>query len=628
MCGISGFANQDRKKEADPYLLRKMSAALRSRGPDADGFFFEKGVGLAHQRLSVIDLESGQQPMSAAAGQVWITFNGEIYNFQQLRSELCTLGAEFKTRSDTEVILQGYLKWGWDLLPKLAGMFAFALWDSRLESLFLVRDRLGVKPLYWTSLSNNSLVFGSELSALREHPEVSQRLNIDQALAFVGLGYVPGDESILAGVNRLPPGSLLTWKRGKETTILRWWDIVERWKRSESDPRPMNELEEEFGHLLRQAVTQRLIADVPVGSFLSGGLDSSVVTALIKETKPNLTTFSIGFKERSYSELPEARVMANFLKCNHQEEIVDGSDPNFLLEVMAKQDEPLGDTSVLPMYALCRMAKKQVTVALSGDGGDELLAGYTTQRANQLHTSVRHWPRPIFQMLQRTIGLLPDSRRKVNALFKAKKFLAGIDLPIQDAIGWWRMLLSGDQLTDLSVLRKGFNCEIPFLPFREEYQKTAGLDPLSRSLAVDYQIWLRCDILAKVDRASMNHGLEVRSPFLDHRLVEFCMRLPSDLKLRRGQGKWLLRKFAGDLVPSSVIKRKKSGFNAPVSHWLSNGWKEVASEVFKQDFGFLKSETIERLWKEHLLGTRDHGHLLFALLTLGLWLRKVRPTIG
>jgi asparagine synthase (glutamine-hydrolysing) len=632
MCGICGVVYEERGRPVAAETLRAMCHALRFRGPDAEGAYLAPGVGLGHRRLSVIDLSRGGQPMTAPGGQVTISYNGEIYNFLELRKELEAEGVAFQTTCDTEVLLHGYLRWGPDVLRRAVGMFAFALWDARSETLLLARDRLGVKPLYWAPLPEGGLVFGSELSAIHASGLLAPKLNARAVAQYVAAGYVMGEDAILEGVRRLPPATVLTWQRGGGTTSHCYWDLAGLWENRPRDVRELPEVEEEFGGLLRTAVRQRLISDVPLGAFLSGGLDSSTVTALMTRERQMVETFSIGFPEASYSELDYARQAAGALGTRHFDEVVRGDDPELLLEIAGKQDEPFADTSVVPTYVLCRAARRRVTVALSGDGGDELLAGYVTHLANALHRRVRRWPVPLLRAVRRAVGLLPDSRRKVSAVFKAKQFLAGAELDPCDAHASWRTLARAEQVRGLlnpDFDLKGFSL---FEPFRRAYHEAPGLNQLDRFLYVDYRTWLPDDILVKADRASMAHGLEVRSPFLDHRLVEFCMGLPPELKLRGRRGKFLLRHFARSLVPRGILTRRKAGFNAPVSHWLAGPWRALARDVFSppslQRAEVLNAAAVGQLLDEHLRGRRDHGYLLFALLMLSLWLQRVRPALS
>ncbi|MBU0964834.1 MAG: asparagine synthase (glutamine-hydrolyzing) [Proteobacteria bacterium] len=627
MCGIGGIVFQDNRKEVLPSVLARMASKLRYRGPDEEGQFTSLGVGFTHRRLKVLDLLAGQQPMTDPSGMVTLVFNGEIFNFRQLRKELKVEGYHFRTVSDTEVLLFGYLHWGIDVLHRIEGMFAFAVWDQRNETLFLARDRLGQKPLYWASLTDDSIVFASELTALLASGFVSKRLDKTAMACYLSFGYVLGNSAIIEGVQRLPPGSFLKWKRGEPFRIYSYWNLAEKWIVNRTNRRSDVDLEEEFGHLLDRAVEKRLVSDVPLGAFLSGGLDSSVIVAYMRKYLDTVRTFSIGFQESSYDETPWARKVAGFLRCMHHDEIVAGVKPDLLAEIISRQDEPFADTSVIPTYILSKMTRNHVTVALSGDGGDELLAGYVTHAADQLHGYIQKIPKPVLQLLHRVVESIPDSRRKVSTIFKMKQFMRGVSLDKCDAHAWWRTLINTQGLEQLTGMSSAFLAESTLTPFRKAYQESQGLSELDRSLYVDYKTWLPDDILVKVDRASMAHGLEVRSPFLDHHLVEFCTGLPVHMKFKKLKGKIILRNIAEKILPSFVIRRPKRGFNSPVSYWLVGSWREVCEDAFSAksvlSSGVLNTQAVQDLWQDHLLQRKDYGYLLFSLLVLILWLRSL-----
>jgi len=630
MCGICGVVFAERGKEVSPEMLRKMTHTLRFRGPDGEGFYVEKGVGLGHRRLSVIDLARGGQPMTDPSGRVTISYNGEIYNFPALRRELEAAGFRFRTTCDTEVLLLGYLHWGEAMLDRLVGMFAFAIWDSRAETLFLARDRFGVKPLYWAETAGGDLVFGSELTTVLASGLFEARLHAQAVRNYLALGYVIGRDSILEGIERLPAATCLRWRRGGRPQIRVYWDMADRWASLAARP-PDDDPTQEFSTLLEEATRSRLISDVPLGVLLSGGLDSSVVTALMRRNRSEVRSFSFGFDETSYNELPWARTAARRLGTLHYEDVMQCDSPELLLKIADRQDEPFADTSIVPTHALCSMTRRHVTVALSGDGGDELLAGYVTHAADACHRRMAALPRCLVRGLRRAVGLLPDNRRKVNLVFKAKQFVAGAGLPAQDAHAWWRMLCDEGGIAGLLAPDWGPPAESTFEPFRSAYRRAGGLSPLDRMLYVDYKTWLVDDILVKIDRASMAYGLEIRSPFMDHRLFEFCARLPADWKLRRGRGKAILRQAARKLLPSSILRRQKKGFNAPVSHWIVGSWRDLVEEHLGrrklQEAGVLNPQAVAGLLADHRAGRKDRGYLLFCLLQLSLWLDKVRPAL-
>ena len=627
MCGICGIAYTDPQRTPPSGMLEAMTASLSHRGPDASGTCGTSGVFLGHRRLSVIDLDAGRQPMALRKRGLHLVFNGEIYNFRTLRNELMAGGAQFETQSDTEVILHGYAVWGLErLLGRLVGMFAFALWDERHRNLFLVRDRLGVKPLYWTTDGRGSLFFASEMRAFRAVPDAPTALNRRAALQYFSTGYVVGEDAIVRGVKRVKPGTYLQWRPGDRVQERCYWDLAEVWLGARSSqPRGDGEYREAFAELLDQSVSDRLVSEVPLGAFLSGGLDSSVVCERILAQQSVLKTFSMGFQEESYSELPWAALVAKELGTEHVDAVVQCESPDLLLEVARHLDEPFADTSILPTWVLCRQARKHLTVALSGDGGDELLAGYTTHAADRLRRAISFIPSPLLAATSLVARQLPDSRRKVGAIFKLKQFLGGARLDGCDAHAWWRMLLRRDALQALIVPGAWDDTFNAFTPFRDAWDEVPDLNPLDRMLYVDYKTWLVDDILVKVDRASMAHGLEVRSPFLDHRLVEFSAGLPPHLKLSGLRGKKILRDCAKGKVPDAVIARKKVGFNAPVSHWIAGPWRELVEDTLRArdaGMGVFNRDKVAGLLDAHHKGNRDHGFLIFTLLMFALWARR------
>ena len=568
--------------------------------------------------------------MTDPAGKVTISYNGEIYNFPALREELEEAGLRFRTTCDTEVLLLGYLHWGEAILDRLVGMFAFAIWDSRTETLFLARDRFGVKPLYWAETGGGDLVFGSELTTVLASGLFEARLNPQAVSSYLALGYVIGSDSILEGIRRLPAATCLRWTRGGRPQIRVYWNMADRWA-SLVRRRPAGDPTEEFSALLEEATRNRLISDVPLGVLLSGGLDSSIVTAMMRRNRSEVRSFSFGFDETSYDELPWARTAARRLGTLHYDDVMRCDSPELLLKIADGQDEPFADTSIVPTHALCSMTRRHVTVALSGDGGDELLAGYVTHAADACHRRMAALPRLLVRGLGRAVRFLPDSRRKVNLIFKAKQFMAGAGLPAADAHAWWRMLSHESGIAGLLGPDWGPAPKLAFEPFRAAYQEAQGLPPLDRMLYVDYKTWLVDDILVKIDRASMAYGLEIRSPFMDHRLFEFCATLPAGWKLRRGRGKAILRHAARKLLPTSILRRQKKGFNAPVSHWIVGSWRELVEEQLGprklQATGVLDPRAVAGLLAEHRAGRKDRGYQLFCLLQLSLWLDKVRPAL-
>jgi asparagine synthase (glutamine-hydrolysing) len=622
MCGICGFFKNKNKTEVSKAKINAMCSALKRRGPDGEGVYVDQDIGLGHRRLKVIDLTTGGQPMSDTSGRYVIVFNGEIYNYRDLKQDLCAKGYVLRSSSDTEVLLYGLIEHGVDFLKRVNGMFAFALWDKRERQLTLARDRFGVKPLYYAILPGNGIAFGSELSAVLVSCSNHWQINQKALGLYLGLSYIPGRDSIMEGIQRLPPGQVLSVRYEGSPILSTWWDLASIWKAKALSGGFDSRTPDEFLHLLDDAVKSRLVSDVPLGAFLSGGIDSSTIVGLMRRHASELKTFTVAFEEASYDESSLARESAQYFGSTHYEDRVNTSDPELLIKIVNELDEPFADTSLLPTYALCGAARKHVTVALSGDGGDELLAGYITLHADSLYPYVRRMPRFIVSLLKTAVSLIPDNQKKVNFVFKVKQFLAAYPLLPSDAHAWWRMLLTSQQMQDLLC-----QADVPdlFAPFRAAWSEVDGLPDLERCLYVDYKTWLVDDILFKVDRASMNHGLEVRSPFLDYRLVEFCAGLSWDWKRSGSVGKVLLRKVAREILPHEVLTRKKSGFNAPVSVWLDTVWRDLCNATFTKEQitkAGLSSKYVTRLWEEHRSKRADHGYRLFSILVYLLWIKK------
>lgn len=633
MCGVCGFAYRDRERVPEPDVLDAMLRAIEHRGPDASGVRLAPGVALGHRRLSVIDLVGGVQPMADPNDRTAVTYNGEIYNFLELRKELASKGWRFLTNSDTEVLLAGYKTWGLDVLDRLDGMFAFAIWDDDEQKLLLVRDRLGVKPMYWATVGTDGIAFSSELTSLIQHPAVERRLDRGALARYLAFGHIPGDDSLLAGIHRLSPGTYLTWSRPRgRVETGKFWCMAKVWRAAANHARPAAESGqvETFAGVLADAVKKRLVSDVPLGAFLSGGLDSSTVVALMsRHHRDGVETFSIGFDEDSFDESPWARRVAAELGCNHHERRSAVRSPELLIEIADKLDEPLADTSIIPTYVLCKMARERITVALSGDGGDELLAGYVTHRADRYRRLVGMLGPLIPKMGLSLLRRLPQDRSKVSLQFKARQFLDAVELDAVAAHASWRKLAGATLLAE--ILADSDAPRAVFDPYRRAFDESEGLNPLDRMLYVDYRTWLVDDILVKVDRASMAHGLEVRSPFLDRRLFELCAGLSPNLKLGWRHGKEILRHMARGVVPDFVLRRSKSGFNAPVAEWVDGSWRELVDDTLASGRGawaeVLRPDVVVRLLGEHRSGWHDHGHLLFAILLLDRWLSRVCPAL-
>jgi len=620
MCGIAGFFGS-----GDCAALERMIARLVHRGPDDDGFLTESehGVHLGFRRLAILDLVGGRQPMTTTDGALTVVFNGQIYNFRELREELTKLGAQFVTdHSDTEVLLHGWRQWGEDLAKHLNGMWAFALYDRTQKRAFFSRDRFGKKPLfYWAG--RDTFVFASELTALREHPAVPGTLSQRALQKYFGYGYVPAPLTFYEGVHKLPAGHNLTLDlTDRSIRVSRYW----QYQPEPFDQRPADaeqRWQEELATRLDAAVARRLVADVPVGCFLSGGLDSSTVAALALRHvgRGRLRTFSIGFEEATFDETGYARLVAQHIGADHQVETLSIQRALDLLpEIAARWDEPIADASLLPTYLLCQHARRQVTVALGGDGADELFAGYDPFRALRYAEAwSRFVPRPVHRGITMLAARLPVSHGYMSFDFRVKRTLRGLDYPAHLWLPVWMAPLAPSELNEL------FNAPVDpedvFSEAIEAWDGCTSTDPVERSIAFYIRLYLQDDILVKVDRASMLNSLEVRAPFLDCELVDFVRRLPSDMKLRGGTTKYLLRKMASSLLPSEILERSKQGFAVPIGQWFRNGALPARSLDGAVNAGFWrgrldhhqKRRSDERayLWSDWLLGA---SHLNAAAL--------------
>jgi asparagine synthase (glutamine-hydrolysing) len=582
---------------------------------------------LGHRRLSIIDLsDDANQPMADQSGRYWITFNGEIYNYRLIRTELESSGLKFRTQSDTEVLLYAYITWGIECLQRLNGMFAFAIWDNRDQRLFLARDRLGEKPLYYSRLSQNGIVFASELKALRRHPAVSRRVNPRAISQFLSLNYILTDECILDGVHKLPPAHYLIVEAAKHSRPQCYWNLSTHFltKREFSSA---DEAAQQLNVLIKDAVDIRLVSDVRLGAFLSGGLDSSTIVVAMNRLRAahqNLT-FSSGFEEETFSELPKARLVARHLGVTHYEESVDGQAATALKEIVHCADEPFADTSIVPVFFLSRFAARHVTVCLTGDGGDELFGGYETYLADKLHSFLPRLPEPMLKLINCLAHTLVQSRfDKVSIDYKVKQFLSGLNLEPDCAHYHWRTIFREDEKR--ALVRTERHDEIlgidPCHSFLAHAHEVANAHFLDRGMYTDIKTWLVDDILHKVDRASMAHSLETRPPFLDYKLVEFAAALPVHFKIHGTVKKYLLKKSQRPFLPSEIIDAKKQGFNAPVSHWLNGALEETAKRVIRQGplLEWLNRDVMATLWQDHKNRRRDNGLKLFGLVCLGLWL--------
>jgi asparagine synthase (glutamine-hydrolysing) len=623
MCGIAGVLYADPARPVDRDVLRAMGRSIAHRGPDAGGFLIEPGLGLAHRRLSIIDVGGGDQPIGNEDGSIQVVFNGEIYDFQELRAGLEGRGHRFRTRSDTEVLVHLYEEEGDTLVRRLRGMFAFALWDRNKRRLMLGRDRLGIKPLY-VYRDSEKLLFGSELKAILAHPGVGRAVSAEAVEDYLAFGIVPGARSIFQGIEKLPPAHVLVARPGDlHQTPRRYWRL-----RLEPDPRPTaEEWQEAVRAKLSETAQLHLIADVPVGAFLSGGLDSSIVVASCAgATQGPLQTFSIGFREESFSELPFARQVAELFGTRHTEEIVTADAVSLLDELTYYFDEPFADASAVPTFLVARLAARSVKVVLSGDGGDEAFGGYTRYAHDLREAAVRrHLPGWLRRRVLAPLARIWPKADWLPRRLRAKTLLTNLSLEgaaaYANTLSVCRPPLRRRLLApDLAV---GLNGHRPERLVEADYASARPEDPLGGMLAADVGTVLPDDFLVKVDRASMAHGLEVRPPLLDHELMELAARIPSEWKVRGGQTKWVLKQAYRGKLPATLIDRPKHGFEIPVDAWLRGPLREMfelavlAPGARVRD---LVSQAVARkLYQAHLAGIGRHGNVLWSLLVLARW---------
>jgi asparagine synthase (glutamine-hydrolysing) len=620
MCGIAGVVDAS-GAWLDADAVQAMRESMRARGPDDAGTFADGTAMLAFRRLSILDLTGGHQPMATPDGAVTIVFNGEIYNFAELRRELESLGQRFVTRSDTEVILHAYQTWGSACVPRLDGMFALALWDAPRRTLLLARDRFGKKPLYYYA-DGARLAFASTLSALLEHPAVPRAIDRGALAEYLALEYVVAPRTILAGVHKLPPATQLSFAADGRVTTSRYWEL-----RVDGDANTLtlDQATAELEARLAAAVRKRLVADVPLGIFLSGGVDSSTVAALAARERA-IDTFSIRFTDPSFDESRFARLAATHLGTRHHEEELSLEEAARIVgDLGAILDEPVADGSIVPTYLLSRFARRHVTVALGGDGGDELFAGYPTYAAHRLMQWVGPLGRPSLVRAGAALARrLPVSLDNFSFDFKLKKLLDGADAPPDERNYRWLGAFAPERVR--AVLGTDEELDV-FASVRARYHEPPSGAHLERVLYQDVGLYLCHSVLAKVDRASMAASLEVRAPLLDTAVAELAGALPLDWKLRRFDGKWILKRMARALLPSEIVDRPKKGFGMPIGKWLRGELHDLARDALLDGdslaaSGQLARAEIERMLDEHAAGTIDHRQRLWALLVLELWQRK------
>lgn len=619
MCGICGFSGA-----GDRPVLQRMTDALAHRGPDADGFWLDEDarVHLGHRRLSILDLTGGGQPMRDAEGDHVIVFNGEIYNFAELRAELLAKGHVFQTdHSDTEVLLRGYREWGAALPSRLNGMWAFVIHDRRQRRLFASRDRFGKKPFFYT-LQAGTFAFASELSSLRHHPVTPTGVSRRALQKYFGYGYIPAPHTIIDGVLKLPGGHSLTFDLATRALhIERYWEyVIEPFTTLPRDP--VAEWGEQLRHLLDAAVRRRLVADVPVGIFLSGGIDSSAVTALAARHVPagRLKTFSIGFEEPSFDESAHARRVAELFGTDHHVDVLSMDRARTLLPDIARRlDEPMGDSSLLPTYLLSRFTRQHVTVALGGDAGDELFAGYDPFHAiGRASLYAKLVPKPVHEAIRMLAGRMPVSHRNMSLDFKIKRTLRGLSHRPALWAPVWMASLAPQEMEELFGER--IDLEDLYSEAIACWERCPQADPVDRLQQFYTQLYLQDDILVKVDRATMMHGLEARAPFLDIEFVDFARRIPAAWKYRDGQTKFLLKKALEPLIPREILYRAKKGFGVPIGAWFQSG----ALAPDPTPVPGLDAAFAVRALADHRAGRADQRAFLWNYWLCQQWLQAAR----
>jgi asparagine synthase (glutamine-hydrolysing) len=623
MCGIVGVVNK-RDKKVDQALISRMCEAIRHRGPDEDGFYLSEGVALGMRRLAIIDLKGGQQPIHNQDRTAWIVFNGEIYNYLELRKKLEKLGHTFYTNSDTEAVIHAYDQYGADCPKHLRGMFAFAIWDERTRELFLARDRVGKKPLLYAQV-DGQLIFGSEFSALLLHPDIGRDIDTEAIHHYLSFMCVPAPMTAYRAIRKLEPGHSLRWRKG-EIKIERYWqpDFSTKLKISEQ------EAGEQTVEILRDAVKVRLMSEVPLGAFLSGGIDSSAVVALMsQESSEPVKTFSIGFDEQDFSELHHARRVAEHVGADHHEFIVRPDALEVLPLLVDHYGEPYADSSAIPTYYVARETRKHVTVALNGDGGDESFAGYERYAAMQLAEKYHRIPAVLRDSLvKRAVGLIPSSDTKRSRVRDVKRFLQAASLPkVERYLRWVSVfdttakenLYSADFLHETRSIRAA-DILTPW------FARANGAGIVDAALLADINTYLPNDLLVKVDIATMAVSLEARSPFLDHHLIEFAASLPENLKLRGLTTKYLLKRMLKKLLPAENLDRRKMGFGVPIGHWFRGKLQHFLRETILSERalsrGLFRPEAVKQLVELHTRSERDNSHQLWTLLMLELWFQR------
>ncbi|HEU5434894.1 MAG TPA: XrtA/PEP-CTERM system amidotransferase [Telluria sp.] len=626
MCGIVGMFDTLGTREIDRAALGRMNESQHHRGPDEGELYTETALGMGHRRLSVIDLATGQQPLFNAARDVVIVFNGEIYNYRELMAELKAMGHQFSTKSDTEVVLQSWLAWGEDCVHHLRGMFAFAIWDRKKQTMFLARDHVGVKPMFYSLLPDGMFVFGSELKSIMTFPLLSRELNAQAVEDYFAYGYVPEPKTIFHNAFKLTPGHRITLRVGDKAVVQqKYWDVPFRREQHGSAA----DIERELVERLHESVQAQMVSEVPLGAFLSGGVDSSAVVAMMatRNAEP-VTTCSIGFDDPEYDESQFARKVADQYRTTHHAQIVDKDDYGLIDTLAHLYDEPFADDSAIPTYRVCQLARKHVTVALSGDGGDENFAGYRRYRYAMAEDSVRsRLPAGLRAPVFGTLGKLYPKADWAPRMFRAKTTFEALSRDLVD--GYFHGVSKMPDRVRDALFSPGFKSKLQGYSaidvMRGHAANSPTDDPLSLIQYLDFKTWLPGDILTKVDRASMAHSLEVRVPLLDHKVVEWVAGLPPDLKLHKGEGKYIFKKSMEAYLPEDILYRSKRGFSIPVAAWLRGPLRETvrnaALSPLLLDTGIFNESYLRHMVDSHESGVHDYSAALWSVLMFESFLR-------
>jgi asparagine synthase (glutamine-hydrolysing) len=621
MCGIAGKVNFDRSKNVDIQEIRQMTDSIRHRGPDDEGFYIQQNVGLGFRRLSIIDLSTGHQPIANEDESIWIIFNGEIYNYQELHDDLIGKGHVFKTKSDTETIVHLYEQYGTDCLKFLRGMFAFSIWDNKKQQLFCARDRFGIKPFYYYT-DKEKFVFGSEIKPILKTVNIDKTLSYDALDSYLAFGYITSDLSIYRNIKKLQPGHylLLSFKDKVSITINRYWEIQFEPDYLKTEAQWSQEIEE----CLSETVKLHMISDVPLGAFLSGGIDSSSVVAMMaRNSSRPIKTFSIGFKEQKFDELIYADEIAKKYGCEHHELIVEPESISLLPKLVNAYDEPYADSSAIPTYYVSKMARENVTVALSGDGGDELFAGYDSYaRYKKIYSSLLNFKSPflnkmvwgnIYKMIPHTI----KGKIFTHMLSQDRKYLGA------GAVVWMKderqkYLLNDDVSIDYERASESFKEEI--------LKKGSNNDFISNLQYLDLQTYMVDDVLTKVDRASMLNSLEVRVPLLDHKFAELTFKIPWNLKFNEGRRKYIFKQAMAPYLPESILKHPKQGFGVPISMWFKDNLKAYVNDTLQSNdcklYNYIDKKYVHKTINGHETGMRDLSSKVWSLLVFNEWLKQ------